>query len=616
MSFEESASGESAPSVDLHRAEEIGAEDQQRGPGKPPSPLKLESYQDFRKRMKGWEDRANEHSNAVLARIDEERKRHGEERERENREWENTQERDREAIQTLLREARERQLHVREEGGYRSTAEINQKAIMTRMLNEILKTETNQNLDSRITFRSNRITEDRRAITERIIVRLRGQSMKDQDALRQVFEVKDKHPDLLTQWYQEYFSSIQEHDGDREKGINTLKLSIARDLSACGIALSPEQVESVARTLSEENQITQYTSIIYQQRLLLALEVDRKHGSKFADLLDEIQSTDEDAATKLARIDCVLQILSQAQVQDATTKQWIESLQGLNRNQILASDALKFMEIQQGISRMAIAERVKTIDRTLTESYPTMDTEERLLFTNVASLPQGEIVEKIVQNGKVEKVGENLYRGTLEGQEVYIQGRKGEKAKLFVKTKDNQSIEIEPTTPAALGFDTAVAQKEIHNASKWKALGRKDVPVAFLPVNTRDSLLARDSDVEKYRSLLKLILPPGTSSPYKFLRDCHVIQSDGSLRPRYAEGILNTLKHWAPGGDLRNLSKETITPKTILALTSIWYQRETGKPILANREHDPVLSPSTPLPKVELSAVRKKEKEFSKTMEV
>lgn len=319
----------------------------------------------------------------------------------------------------------------------------------------------------------------------------------------------------VMRFYKKYSKILEDtNDVSRNKKVDELKMQLALDLNALHGGeeyYSPAEIDEIFRTLTAAEQVQEYATMIFIERLQMAYEVDAELGTDLAgsvsDLMDsglppdEILNRMDRAFHDIAMLALKLEIISLERLAEAEAR---------SRSAEQAAD-----EKSAGFSLRALSTE-STVSVVVTEVAKLLpnpeQADERQQMTDAlqehAENGRSEVVDMLLQHpDKLKPTPDGGYAGEVEGETVVLtRSPSGVLDAHF--TVNGEQIRIPNTDPAAVGFDLAFSQVSVIRKKRSELVNRPQL-LSMLMDNPYDAQFMEKGEAGNFGSMMENLFLEG-----------------------------------------------------------------------------------------------------------
>lgn len=380
-------------------------------------------------------------------------------------------------------------------------------------------------------------------------------------------------------FYRQYFAVLKGDQADRPRQLRMLESSLAESLKtaaqlrgADANEYSNEKVHEIFLSLTTSQEVERTTVILYQERMRVALEIDQKLGTNVSGEIQKVIASNLPADEKLRTVDALLDRLAQIRTGDKDLQKKLDELGGLNNEQDAANSAFQIQLIEEHVKTESRAQEVRSTLDVINKNFPGMPEPDIRLFSSGVETGRFELVSAMLQ-GKVQKMPDGTYEGTVESEKVYIAERDG---KIVAELRyQAQRISIPLTDPNAVGFDLARSEKIALETECDDIRAREDIRWALMD-QPGDTQFMDERQAEKFQTILRVVIGERGAPAEHALRNLSLLRDNRTVDQKYMDAMKRCFDAWAPDGNFRDLFG-VVTQNDLQALVGLWKSEEQDR---------------------------------------
>ncbi len=353
----------------------------------------------------------------------------------------------------------------------------------------------------------------------------------------------------MANFYKQYCALLRLPEQERARELlqlqRTLQTSLNDGAKARGAA-EAEPYDDVAANkifaaLTTAEQVESYAYVLYQKRLLIVLEIDEQSNTKLSDRVRDILANNAlQPHEKLEEIDKLLHKIAHLHLKDINLQKMLAELNIINTLQDAADSAIQMLKTEAGILFTAVVGAFVIGEiSSHTENVPAAD--EPFINEQIAA-GRGDLVKKMLEKKPLEKQPDGSYKGTIEGEDVYLAKRDGRLVAYLKEGSDEISIPL--TTPNAVGFDLACGEKTMQHIGCTDVVQQEDLRWEMLDAPGDEEFMDREHE-KQFHDLLRLILGREPGEAKSKLFRLGLLDDRGMLRQDCARALKKTLLLWS-----------------------------------------------------------------------
>jgi hypothetical protein len=383
----------------------------------------------------------------------------------------------------------------------------------------------------------------------------------------------------LSVFYKQYFAVMQGADGERPQGLRMLESQLGQSLNAAAQLrgaepYSTERVHEIFLALTTSDQLERYAVILYEERLRVALQIDRKLGTDVYGAVQKIFNTGSISPDqKLKKVDALLDELAKIKTQDQELQAKLDELKGFNAQQKETTAVLELQISEERLNLELRAQQVRTTIETINRNFATMPEDDIRLFSDHIEEGRYDLVNSMLEGGSVKKMPDGSYAGAVKGETVFIAQRNGKLA-AFLKAGERE-IPILRTEPNAVGFDLARSEK-IAVGMGWEDVGRREDIRWYFLEKPGDGEFMDERQANKFQFLLYVIVGEKGTDASAALRSLSLLREDGSVHEKFVDALKATFDKWAPNRDYASL-RSVVKPADLQTLVQLWQAEDLSR---------------------------------------